>query len=431
MTTTFFLLSLLNFLIIYGSIFYVMQLKVTIQRVLSCLLVNTIVSLLAVQFPQSLWIPMICSICFSSGIFYLLTRQQIVLVHLVTIHIISILAEYTALLFVEALNLSVFIHGSLIIIQVVFVVILYKRLLLYYKKDIRFSIQSRIVLTVIVCITFVVFYAMVFVPFGNKELEVSVATLLLLFFYFFIMVGLVSILLHTIGKENRAHEKMVEQQQFAMYMQALEQVNRDMQTFRHDYANILLSLRGYIELEDMEGLRNYFQEEIVKVEQRTLFKNQVFSQLDRLQLVEIKGIIATKILLADELGIPFNVEVPETIEVISINKIHLSRILGILIDNAIEASASMEQPCINLAFLTVSKKSVIVIENRFAGDIEFNRLFEDGYSTKGNDRGKGLPAVRSILSSYPSIIFNSRTEDQWMIHEIVIEGANEHASHHM
>jgi two-component system sensor histidine kinase AgrC len=183
-------------------------------------------------------------------------------------------------------------------------------------------------------------------------------------------------------------------------------------------------LRGYIEHEDMEGLRHYFHEEIVKVEQRTLFNNQVFSQLDRLKLIEIKGIIATKILFADEFGIHVNVEVPETIDDISIDKIHLSRVLGILIDNAIEASISMEEPCINLAFLTVSNKLVIVIENRLEGDIEFNKIFEEGYSTKGNARGRGLPTVRHLLSNYPSIIFNSRTEEQWMIHEIVIEGAN-------
>lgn len=422
MTTPFFIFSLLNFFIIYGSIFYIMHLKLTIQRVLACLLVNTIVSLLAFQFPQSVWIPMICSIFFSGGVFYLLTRQQLVFVHLVIIHIISILAEYTALLFVEALNLSVFIHGSLIIIQVAIVVALYKRLLHHYKESIRLSIQSRTVLILIVCITFFVFYVMVFVPFGNG-LEVSMMTLLLLFFYFLIMVGLVIILLYTISKENRVHEKMVEQQQFTDYMRALEQVNRDMQTFRHDYANILLSLRGYIEHEDMEGLRNYFHEEIVRVEQHTLFKNQVFSQLDRLKLIEIKGVIATKILIADESGIRVNVEISETIDDIAIDKIHLSRILGILMDNAIEASVSMEEPCINLAFLTVSNKLVIVIENRLGGGIEFNRLFEEGYSTKGNDRGRGLPTVRHILSNYPSIIFNSRIEDQWMIHEIVIEGA--------
>jgi len=424
MTTPFLIFSLLNFFIIYGSMFYIMQLKVTMQRILACLLVNTIVSILAVQFPQSIWIPMIGSILFSSGVFYLLSRQQIVFIHLVIVHIISILAEYTALLFVEALNLSLFIHGSLIIFQVALVVVLYKRLLLHYKKIIHLSNESRVVLTLIVCITFFVFYAMVFAPFGNTELEVSAVTLFLLFFYFLIMVSLVSILLHTIGKESRVHEKMVEQQQFTNYMLALEQVNRDMQTFRHDYANILLSLRGYIEHEDMEGLRNYFQKEIVKVEQRTLFKNQVFSQLDRLKLIEIKGIIATKILFADEYGIPVNVEVPKTINDISIDKIDLSRILGILIDNAIEASVSMEEPCINLAFLTVSNKLVIVIENRLAGDIEFNRLFEEGYSTKGNDRGSGLPTVRQILSSYPSIIFNTRVEEQFLIHEIVIEGAN-------
>lgn len=398
-----------------------MNLQVTVKRVILCLLINTLVSIIAFIFPDSIWISMVVSIVLSTGFIYLFTKQQIVYFHLLIIYTSSILVEYAALLLVNIFNLSLVIHGSITFIFIAVVIVVYKRFLTYFKDQVSLSMRSERVLFLIATITLIVFYGLIFVPAEKGEIQISAINLIILCSYFVVMINLSLILLHTMRKEQRLNEKQIEQQSFTQYMQSLEQVNRDMETFRHDYANILLTLRGYIENDDMIGLKKYFDKEIVKVEQQTLFKNQLFSQLNRLQIVEIKGLLSTKLLLADELSIPISVEVPEMIEDISIDRIHLSRMLGIFLDNAIEASTLLDSPQINVAFLSMPNEVIIVIENRLLNDeINIQQLFTERYSTKGEQRGLGLSSVKEILSDYSNITWNSRIENQWFIHEIII-----------
>lgn len=425
MTTSFIAFSLFNFLIIYGSLFYVMSMKITLQRVIWCLFVNSFVTILAIYFQHALWIPMVASILFSMGLFYIFTRTKLVFLHLFVIYIICILAESTTLFFVNKLSLPPIIHGILIVVLIAFVMVFYKKYLFQYKAQLSLSSQSQLLLLLITSITFFVFYTLIFIPMEQGDIQISSVNLVALFVYFFIMVGLTTILLRTISKENQLNQQMIEQQQFKQYMQALEQVNREMQTFRHDYANILLTLRGYIEQEDLAGLQKYFNEQISREEQRSLFKNKMFSQLENLKMIELKGLIATKLLIADESHIPMTIEIPDTIQDIAMNRIHLSRIIGILLDNAIEASTSLKNPKIHLAFITMPNKVVMIIENRTTLDtINSKKLFEEKTSTKGENRGFGLFNVRKILSNYANVTLNTRIENHMFIHEMTIDGRN-------
>ncbi|MDV6377858.1 GHKL domain-containing protein [Sporosarcina sp. GW1-11] len=422
MTTTFVLFSLFNFFIIYGSLFYIMNLHVTIKRFILCMLVNALVSVLAYIFPQSIWISIAVSITLSTGLIYLFSKQHMVYFHLLTIYISSILVEYAVLFLVSIFHLSLVVHGSLIVLLLTIIMLGYKKFLTHYNwNQVNLAIRSQMVLFLIATITIIVFYKLIFVTAQKGDIQISITNLIILSSYFIIMITLTRILLFTMMKEQSINAKLIEQQLFNQYMQSLEQVNRDMQNFRHDHANILLSLRGYIENDDIIGLKKYFEEKIVKVEQQTLFKNQLFSQLDRLQIIEIKGLISTKLLLADELSIPISVEVPKMIKDISIDRLHLSRILGVFLDNAIEASASLDAPQINLAFLSMTNEIIIVIENKLLNsEISIQQLFTERYSTKGEHRGFGLSSVRNVLSGYPNITWNSRIENQWFIHEIII-----------
>src|SRR5690606_23745818 len=62
--------------------------------------------------------------------------------------------------------------------------------------------------------------------------------------YFIIVVIVLGVFLYSIHNTYRAKRKVLETEQFMQYMTALEEVNRDMQKFRHDYTNILLTIQG-------------------------------------------------------------------------------------------------------------------------------------------------------------------------------------------
>lgn len=127
-------------------------------------------------------------------------------------------------------------------------------------------------------------------------------------------------------------------------------------------------------------------------------------------------------LSADEASVPVNIEIPDTIDTIAIDIIDLTRVIGIFLDNAIEVSAMMNDPQINIAFISRNTEIIIVFENRIMEDnLVISRLFQEHYSTKGNERGLGLSNVKAILSNYPNVSLNTYIENHWFVHEVIIE----------
>lgn len=296
---------------------------------------------------------------------------------------------------------------------------------IFIKKiwnSILIPVAGQLLIITIACITVTVLYMNLFISLSNNLYSLAMFNLVIEIIYFILMFILSVILLRNNKKENLLKQKEAEQEQLFQYMQALEQINKDMQSFRHDYQNILLTMQGYITQNDMEGLKTYFNDHIVKVEERVLQNNYVLNQLENIKLVELKGLLSTKVLLGGEANIHFNIEVPDKILAVDMNILDLTRMLGILVDNAVEAAIDSEDRQLNLALLQKTDGSMlIVVENRIGMEsLNIEQLFTAGYSTKGKDRGTGLATVRKIVNQYSNITMNTSSENGIFVHEIEI-----------
>lgn len=413
----------LNFFIIFGALFYLLDIKYTFGRLFSCFLVNSFIAILSIIYQNNFWLPLILSIIISSGIFYIISKNKIVFFHVVVINLLAILVEYLSLIVVQELQLSILVHGLLIIITYFIFLYFYKRFVYSYLHRSELSNKSYLILLLIVIITFIVFYMNVFVPSNKGELVLSTFNLFVLSIYLIIMFILSLLLLQTIQKQTILENREATQHYFHEYMQGLEEVNRKMYAFQHDYSNILLSMRGYLENEDIEGLKKYFHSTIVKTEELTMQKNHNFKELEKMKIVELKGLLGAKLLRAHSLNIITSIEVPETIADIQIDLMDLTRVLGVFLDNAIEASQSHLHPHIKLAIIQMGQDEiVIVIQNVTQQQFpNIKQLFEENYSTKGISRGHGLFNVKQILSQYPTIDLNTYLENGWFIQEMVIK----------
>ncbi|MGE8203634.1 sensor histidine kinase [Heyndrickxia sp. NPDC080065] len=415
--------TMLNFIIILGSLFYLLNIHPTFQRLLVCFLLNAFIAILAMECQDSLWLPMVLCILLSGGIFYIFSKKKNVFFHVVVINLIAILVEYLALIIVNKFKLPLLLHGLLILLTFAICLYFYKRFIHSYQNQLQLTNKLHLSLLLISIITFIVFYLNVFIPSNNGELTLSTMNFFILIVYFLIMFILSSLLLQTIRKENLVKHRETVQHYFNEYMQGLEEVNRKMYAFQHDYSNILLSMRGYIENEDIEGLRAYFHSTILKTEQQTMQKNEYFKELEKMKIVELKGLLCAKLLKAHALNISIQVEVPETIEDISVDLMDLTRILGIFLDNAIEASLLHTHPRINIAFIhTYIDDLIIVIKNKTNQQYpNIKQLFKENYSTKGDKRGYGLYNVKQLLSRYPTVSLNTYIENEWFIQEMVVK----------
>ena len=280
----------LNFFILFGSLFYLLNIKYTFKRLLVCFLFNSFIAILAIKYQNNFWLPMILCILISGGIFYIFSKNKTVFFHVVVINLLATLVEYLSIIVVQKFELPILVHGLLIISIYSICLYFYKRFVHSYQHRLQLSNKSHLLLLMIAIITFIVFYLNVFVPSNNGELILSTINFFVLFIYLLIMFIFSILLLQTIQKQNRLEQRETAQHYFHVYMQGLEEVNRKMYAFQHDYSNILLSMSGYIENNDIDGLKAYFHSTILKTEEQTMQKNQNFKELEKVKIVELKGI---------------------------------------------------------------------------------------------------------------------------------------------
>jgi len=144
--------------------------------------------------------------------------------------------------------------------------------------------------------------------------------------------------------------------------------------------------------------------------------------LKNLQIVELKGLLSSKLLLANRLQQKIILEIPYTIASIRIGLIDLTRVLGILIDNAIEASIAIADSVVHIAILPSHEQSVVIVIDNPLQDATFNisTIFDYQSSSKGDRRGIGLANVKRILNNYPNVTLNTRIEKKHFIQELQI-----------
>lgn len=147
-------------------------------------------------------------------------------------------------------------------------------------------------------------------------------------------------------KEMKYKRNQEEIETYYEYTLKIEAINNEMRKFRHDYVNILTTLSEYIREDDMIGLRAYFNKNIVPMKDNLQMNAIKLNGIENLKVREIKGLITAKILRAQEMNIPISIEIPDEVSSINLNMIDLSRSIGIILDNAIEASTEIDDPII-------------------------------------------------------------------------------------
>ena len=85
------------------------------------------------------------------------------------------------------------------------------------------------------------------------------------------------------------------------------------------------------------------------------------------------------------------------------------RILGVLLDNAIEASTASTTKKIGIEFYSNSSKEVkMLITNTYGNNIDKDKIGKERFSTKGKNRGHGLLLIKQIINNNP--IYEMKTE---------------------
>ena len=204
------------------------------------------------------------------------------------------------------------------------------------------------------------------------------------------------------------------------YNKTLHILHDSVRGFKHDFDNIVTTIGGYIKTNDMKGLESYYsqlEEDCSKV------NNLYILNPDIINNPGIYNLLTTKYAEADEQGIKINLTF-----LLDLNNLHMkiyefARILGILLDNSIEAASECDEKVLNIDFRndTKNNRNIILIENTYKDkNVDINQIFNKGFSGKENHTGLGLWEIRQILHKNNNVNLHTTKNDKYFSQQLEI-----------
>ncbi len=212
--------------------------------------------------------------------------------------------------------------------------------------------------------------------------------------------------------QNRQYEQLIE------YTGIIENLYENIRNQKHDFLNVLFSIKGYVEGGQWEEFGSLYRS-ILREYNETTPGNVLFN-LKRIQHAGLKGILGFKLNHALSLGITVHLNIFTPIEIRNIDPLVLCRVIGILADNAVEAACDSQEKEIHIAMESDNVNTSVIISNTYKVKPDLTQLDKRGYSTKGAKRGVGLYNVKQILSRNPSLSLETSLEDNLFFQELVI-----------
>ena len=192
---------------------------------------------------------------------------------------------------------------------------------------------------------------------------------------------------------------------------------------KHDYNNIMQALNGYVSTKQYDKLQEHLNSvlgECGNINTLSIITPKVFND------PAIYGIVGAKYFLAIEKDIKFDIDVTTNIAKIQFSMPDLSRILGIILDNAIEATEKLEKNrYIKLEMRFDNKKcaDIIRIYNTYDTSVHINTqdIFKKGFSSKKIKSGIGLWEVKKLIDKSINSQIYASIEKGKFIQSIIIE----------
>ena len=370
------ILILLGFILLNILVFK--YTKGTIKTITTCLLYALLLfSLFKIKLSKSI---------FTSIVYIIMSVIPDLIVTLGVILIVG--KEY----FYEKLAGSM-LSNILVCVLIIVITVILKKLL---RKLINYKLSENKKIIVMSSLTLVML-AMFFYNLIKKfEFNNNIIT------YLAIIVMLICVLLY-LFKQKIENEKISKRyDELLDVMKNYENDIEEQRTLRHETKNEFATIKCKIQdKEDDKSIIEYIDSVIGD---KCKASSTKYSKFKYLPSNGLKGFFYYKFIEAEKKEINVSVNISKQIENSFLKDIDtkdfkdLARIIGVYLDNAIEASSSSKDKKLGIEMYLIKEKIEIIITNTFNNEINLDKLGKESFSTKGKNRGHGLLLVKKILS---------------------------------
>lgn len=265
----------------------------------------------------------------------------------------------------------------------------------FYSKLVNLTDKIRIRSLFAICLLVIISinYIMVTAFYEIGSILVIVINSILIIIYSFIVY-------RSISERNNALMIQSENKYLMKSLGEYEDMVDRQRVNNHENKNQLLIIKNMIKKKDKDVIK--YIDTVVKDEKED--DEVLYTKVKAIPSGGLQGIIYQKMLQMKNEKILFSLSVSRDVRKIDLDNFNmednyrLCKVVGVFLDNAIEESLNIEDKRIMISLYIDDDMLIIDIANKFSGDIEIDRLDEDGYTTKGKGHGYGLSLVKKILS---------------------------------
>lgn len=264
------------------------------------------------------------------------------------------------------------------------------------KKLINYNLSTNKKIIVMSSITLVMLAIFFYNLIKTFEFNNNIIT------YLVIIVMLICILLY-LFKQKIENEKISKKyDELLDVMKSYESDIEEQRTLRHETKNEFATIK--CKLQDKENNKTIIEYIDSVIGEKEKAGSTKYSKFKYLPSNGLKGFFYYKFIEAEKKGINVSINISKQIENSFLKDIEtkdfkdLARIIGVYLDNAIEASSTSEDKKLGIEMYLIKEKIEIIITNTFNNEINLDKIGKESFSTKGKHRGHGLLLVNKILS---------------------------------
>jgi hypothetical protein len=245
---------------------------------------------------------------------------------------------------------------------------------------------------------------------NSNSFDLLIISVLLAISYV-ILIALILFLVYRGFKKNLQNEqKQREINDVIEYAEKLEEVSNGMREYRYDYIRFLSNLLEDIENNKVEELDNCLREKIAALSNEINQNNSNIELIYNIKNKEIKAVMISKVLMAQELGIGVFIEIPDEITAVTIETLDFCNCIKVIMDFAIE-SCKISNNDIKIGLMKRKAGSTaFIISFKEENYDSIYKVFTDQCFVNGQGDINGLSNLREITINYPNVYLDSKLE---------------------
>ena len=259
----------------------------------------------------------------------------------------------------------------------------------------------------VICVSFFLLFVFWLIGYYHKVIFSSDTIIISIIVMLFLMFLFVMLALQYLKNKNNEIQK----QQLLVLMHEYENVLNQTSENRHEMLNDLLILRSIADKNSSEFTRTL--DGIIRQYDTKKFKK--YTSLAKLP-TGVKGMIYYKIAFINENEINFDTVVNgvDYAKFEAMDKelyYKVCKILGILMDNAIDACVDSDKKKLVVSVYTETEDLCVEIDNSYSGIVDTDEIKKKGYTTKGKNHGYGLTILNRIVDETEELEFEQSIND--------------------